>query len=329
MTIAPLPSVSVVMPLLNEADHLERAVAAIMEQGYAGEFEVILAVGPGSDDTMGVAQRLAAQDGRIVVVENPTGRTPDALNVALDAARHDVVVRVDGHGFLSPGYITTAVRSLQETGAANVGGVMAAVGHSPFEKAVAVAMRSRLGVGGAAFHTGGTAGPAPTVYLGVFRRDWLTKVEGYDRRFDRAQDWELNHRIRSAGGVVWFDPELSVEYRPRGTIRALAKQYFEYGRWRRVVASHHDGTISARYLAPPVALLGFTAGLVGGFVWAPLWVIPATYAASVTVGGLAIGRPQGPAVAVRVPAALATMHGSWAWGFLTSRPAHLLAKEKR
>lgn len=329
MTTAPLPSVSVVMPLLNEADHLERAVSAIMEQRYVGELEVILAVGPGSDDTMSVAQRLAAQDPRIVVVENPSGRTPDALNAALAAARHDVVVRVDGHGFLSPGYITTAVRSLEETGAANVGGVMAAVGQTPFEKAVAAAMRSRLGVGGASFHTGGEAGPAPTVYLGVFRRDWLTKVDGYDRRFDRAQDWELNHRIRSAGGVVWFDPELSVEYRPRGTLRSLAKQYLQYGRWRRVVASHHDGTISARYLAPPVALVACAAGLAGGFLWAPLWAVPATYAASVTVGGLAIGRAQGPAVAVRVPAALATMHGSWAWGFLTSRPAHLLAKEKR
>lgn len=319
------PPVSVIMPLLNEESHLPDAVAAVTGQGYPGEFEIVLAVGPGSDDTLGVARRLAERDPRITVVENPSGRTPDALNRAVAAAAHDVLVRVDGHGILSPGYIERAVRLLEESGAANVGGVMRARGVTDFEKAVAVAMTSRLGVGGARFHTGGRAGPADTVYLGVFRREWLQKAGGYDPRFTRAQDWELNYRIRKAGGLVLFDPGLTVQYRPRRSVRALARQYAGYGRWRRVVAARHTGSITARYLAPPTALLACAVGIVGGFRYRPLWLVPAAYAVGVGVGGVVIARGEGPAVALRTPGVLATMHASWGWGFLSSRPRRLLS----
>ena len=122
---------------------------------------------------------------------------------------------------------------------------MAAEGTTPFERAVAAAMTSVLGVGAARFHTGGEPGPADTVYLGVFRREWLDRVGGYDPQFVRAQDWEMNHRIRAAGGLVYFTPALRVRYRPRGTLKALARQYFEYGRWRRVVSRAHPGTVNA------------------------------------------------------------------------------------
>src|SRR6478735_4435719 len=315
------------MPLLNEERHLEEAVGAVVAQEYPGALQVVLAVGPGHDDTLGVARRLAARDPRITVVENPSGRTPEALTLAVAASEHDIIVRVDGHGFLSSGYITHAVQVLDETGAANVGGIMRAVGLTDIEKAIALAMTSPLGVGGARFHTGGEPGPAETVYLGVFRREWLDAAGGYDPRFTRAQDWELNYRIRQSGGVVWFDPALTVKYRPRPSLSALSRQYRDYGRWRRVVATRHKGSINARYLAPPTALVAVAVGLVGGLVWRPLWAIPAAYAAGIGIGGVAIARHEGPAVAVRVPAVLATMHGSWGWGFLTSRPDQLVPEE--
>ncbi|MDV3223251.1 glycosyltransferase family 2 protein [Intrasporangium sp.] len=307
------------MPLLNEEEHLAAAVDAVTSQGYPGELQLVLAIGRGHDDTLGVARRLADSDPRITVVENPSGRTPDALNLAVAAAAHDIIVRVDGHGYLSPGYIEHAVTVLEETGAANVGGVMYAEGVTDFEKAVAVAMRSPLGVGGARFHTGGEAGPADTVYLGVFRRDWLEKVGGYDPRFTRAQDWELNYRIRQAGGTVWFDPGLRVRYRPRPTLGRLARQYRDYGRWRRVVARHHEGTINARYLAPPTMVVVTTAATIAGFFWAPAWTVPAAYVAGITAGGLAISRGEPRRSRAFTPLVLATMHWSWGVGFLTSR----------
>src|SRR5204863_6472058 len=161
---------------------------------------------------------------------------------------------------------------LEETGADNVGGVMAAEGTTAFEQAVARAMTTWLGVGSSRFHTGGEAGPADTVYLGAFRRAALERVGGYDESFLRAQDWEMNLRIRRSGGLVWFTPRLRVAYRPRADLRSLARQYRDYGRWRRVVMRQHAGSATMRYLAPPAAFVAVVAGTAAG------------------VGGLALGR---------------------------------------
>ncbi|KRF45134.1 glycosyl transferase family 2 [Terrabacter sp. Soil811] len=306
------------MPILNEARHLRDAVAMILAQDYSGPLEIVLALGPSTDRTDEVAADLAAADARVHVVANPSGRTPDGLNAAIGASTGAVIVRVDGHAEIPDDYISVAVAELLRVGADNVGGIMDAQGTSAFERAVAAAMRSPLGVGSARFHTGGEPGDADTVYLGVFRRAALERVGGYDPHFARAQDWEMNHRIRETGGKVWFTPDLKVTYRPRASVQALAKQYFHYGRWRRVVARHHEGTINPRYLAPPTMVGVTTVATIAGFVWPPAWIVPAAYAAGVTAGGLAISRGESAATRAATPVVLATMHWSWGIGFLTS-----------
>jgi cellulose synthase/poly-beta-1,6-N-acetylglucosamine synthase-like glycosyltransferase len=320
------PPVAVIMPVLNEELHLAEAVAAITSQDYPGDLQIALALGPSTDGTDEVARRLQVEDPRILLVANPTGKTPAGLNAALAATSHPIVVRVDGHAMLPRDYISTAVEVLQRTGADNVGGVMAAEGTTVFEQAVAAAMRSPLGVGAASFHTGGQEGPALTVYLGAFRREALERVGGYDEAYVRAQDWEMNHRIRESGGQIWFTPAMQVTYRPRPTVKALAKQYLQYGRWRREIMRQHPETVSVRYLAPPVTFAIIGAGLVGAGVTALtgrrhawLGVLPgAGYLAGVVAGGLAIGASQPTPVQMRLPLVLATMHMSWGVGFLTS-----------
>ncbi len=324
------PGVSIVMPVLNEELHLAEAVQRLLGQDYRGPLEVVLALGPSGDRTDEVAARLAASDPRLRTVPNPTGRTPAGLNAAVAAARYGIVVRCDGHALVPPDYVSAAVETLHRTGADNVGGVMAAEGVTPFEQAVARAMTTTLGVGGAPFHVGGEEGEAPTVYLGAFRREALARVGGYDESMVRAQDWEMNHRIRSTGGLVWFTPTMRVTYRPRPTVRALAKQYRDYGRWRRVVMRRHPETVSfpgaARYLAPPAALVGVVAGTAAGVVgsaggpaWLKLgWAAPAGYAALVLCGSAALGRGLSPTSRAWLPLVYATMHGSWGYGFLTS-----------
>ncbi|UGY91773.1 glycosyltransferase family 2 protein [Streptomyces gobiensis] len=334
---ASLPAVSVIMPVLNEERYLRASVRHILEQDYAGQLEVVIALGPSTDRTAEIAAELVAETagnswGRVHTVPNPTGRTPAGLNAAIKASRHPVVVRVDGHGMLSPDYIATAVRLLDETGAANVGGIMHAEGENDWEKAVAAAMTSRIGVGNAAFHTGGAAGEAETVYLGVFRRAVLEQQGGYNEEFIRAQDWELNYRIREAGGRIWFSPELLVSYRPRPSVRALAKQYRNYGRWRHVVARYHAGSINLRYLAAPTALLAIAAGTVLGAAVTPWgFVVPAGYLAAIAAGSLPAGKGLPARARLRIPVALATMHMSWGWGYLTSprRLAHRVTASRR
>jgi glycosyltransferase involved in cell wall biosynthesis len=317
------------MPVLNEANYLKAAVAAILRQDYPGQIQVVLALGPSTDGTDLVAKDLALAEPRIIIVTNASGRTPDGLNAALAATNQEIVVRVDAHSELSDGYIRLAVETLQRTGADNIGGVMGAVGITKFEVAVAAAMTSPLGVGPVSFHTGGKEGPADTVYLGVFKRSALVRVGGYDPAFTRAQDWEMNYRIRSTGGTVWFNPNLFVTYRPRNNIRALAKQYFEYGSWRHEVMRRHPQTkrtISAlRYFAPPLAValiaIGKVLGTVGFFmsnslIWA--YVFPLGYLALTLLSSLTlIKRARGGAL--WAPIVLMTMQMSWGIGFLTSR----------
>ncbi len=322
---APYPGVSVVVPVLNEERHLATAVERLLGQEYPGPLEVVLALGPSTDRTDEIAAALAAAEPRVRLVANPTGRTPAGLNSAIAAASYDVIVRVDGHALVPEHYVGVAVEVLERTGADNVGGVMAAEGETPFEQAVACAMTSRLGVGASSFHTGGDEGPAPTVYLGVFRRSALERVGGYDETMVRAQDWEMNHRIIETGGLVWFTPRMRVTYRPRPTLRALARQYFEYGRWRREVARRHPDTLNARYLAAPVAVLavvfGSLAGLLsidGPAILAVGWLAPIGYAVLVLGGGIVVGRGLPPSAWVRLPLVFATMHGAWGLGFLTS-----------
>ena len=327
------PPVSVVMPVRNEERHLAESVRHVLGQEYPGEFEVVLAVGPSADRTEELARELAAAHPRVTVVTNPSGKIPAALNAAVRAARHAVIARVDGHAMLPPGYLTTAVTALIETGAADVGGVMAAEGVTTFQRAVAWGMTSKAGVGSAAFHTGGGAGPADSVYLGVYRREAIEQAGGYDEEMLRAEDWDLNYRIRAGGGQIWFTPELHVTYRPRASVRTLGSQYFHYGRWRRVVIRDHPETASFRYLAPPAAAglvaLGLAAGVAGlaaiaagapaGVRWlAAGLVLPVTYLAGITGVGTVLARRMPAGVRIRVPLVLGVMHMCWGTGFLTS-----------
>ena len=326
------PPVSVVMPVRNEERHLAESVRHVLGQDYPAPLELVLAVGPSVDRTEQIAHDLRAAEPRITVVANPSGRIPAALNLAVRTARHQVIARIDGHALFPPGYLRTAVAVLAETGAADVGGVMAAEGETSFQQAVAWGMTSKAGVGSAGWHTGGQAGPADSVYLGVYRREMIELAGGWDEEMLRAEDWELNYRIRARGGLVWFTPELRVTYRPRASLRALCAQYFHYGRWRRVVMREHPETASFRYLAPPGAaalaglgLLAGLAGLAGIAAGAPAvgWLttglaIPLTYLAGITAVSTVLSRRVPAGVRARLPLVLAVMHLAWGAGFLTS-----------
>jgi succinoglycan biosynthesis protein ExoA len=312
------------MPVRNEERHLAAAVGKVLSQDYPGEVEVILAVGPSLDRTHEIAGELAAGDPRIRVVDNPVGKTPHALNLGIAAARHDIIVRVDGHGELTDGYIERAVELLDETGAANVGGVMDARGNTPFEQAVATAYTTKLGLGGGAFHLATSpAGEADTVFLGVFRKKALQAVGGFDETLHRAQDWELNYRLRNRGHKIWFSPDLRVTYRPRSSLRALVAQMYQTGKWRREVLRRHPGTASARYLAPPVAVLGVgmgtSLGLLGlltrSRILRAALMAPTGYLALILAGSAAAG-PMSAAARLRLPLVLVATHMAWGVGFL-------------
>jgi glycosyltransferase involved in cell wall biosynthesis len=311
------PAISVILPVLNEEPHLAESVSAILSQDYKGSFEIILALGPSRDRTNAIAEELAARDNRIKLVMSPSGKTAAGLNLAIAASENPVIVRVDGHAKIPDNYLSLAVSILRESGAVNVGGVMAAEGVTKFEIAVSRAMRSPLGVGASRFHTGGKAGEVDTVYLGAFRREAIIAVGGFDERYTRAQDWELNYRLRKNGGKIYFDPRLQVTYRPRPNLSKLAKQYFQYGRWRRVVSRSHPGTVNLRYLAPPLTLLGTLSSLILGLLIHSIFFLPAAvYGIFLLISSILIAKSVREIILLL--AIIPTMHFAWGAGFISS-----------
>lgn len=322
------PGVSYVMPVLNEAGYLDAAVASILNQDYPGDTELILALGPSTDGTAGIVERLLTTDKRIRVVQNPGMDIPIGLNLAIAQSRHPVIVRVDAHTELAPGYTTRGIRALQRTGAASLGGIMVATGKPGFQAAVAHAYNSRFGLGGGAYH-GETAheGPAESAYMGIFRRDVLDQVGGFDETLRRGEDWELNYRLRTAGHTVWLDPQLRVSYWPRSTATKLARQFRATGIWRGELVRRLGRGNSVRFFAPPILvvnlvialifvplhLTGIFSGLLG-WITALAYVGPLAYLALLIVA--AVTATGSLADRVRFAVVLAIMHLSWGAGFI-------------
>jgi len=317
MNNSTFPPVSVILPILNEERDLSNCISAILQQDYPSEIEVILALGPSEDKTTQIAEKLSASDSRIKLVSNPTGQTAVGLNLAIKVSSNEIICRIDGHSEISNNYVKTAVEILQQKNAVNVGGLMYADSDSGLQRVVAQAMRSKLGVGPSKFHTGGSAGESDTVYLGTYKKAAVLAAGGFDERYIRAQDWELNYRLRKNGGLIWFDPRLQVTYRPRSTFKKLAKQYFQYGRWRRVISRQHKNTVNFRYLAPPFAVATNTLSIFFSIIISPFFITPLLiYFCALIIGSLFIGRKVIDKLIM--PFVLATMHFSWGIGFITS-----------
>lgn len=317
------------MPVLNERAYLEHAVASVLAQELQGPSELVLALGPSTDGTTELAHRLAAEDDRIRLVENPAAHIPVGLNAAIRASRYPTIVRVDAHSELAPGYAQRALATLERTGAANVGGVMRADGRTPFQRAVARAYNSPIGLGGGAYHGTTHEGEAESAYLGVMRRSVLEEVGLFDETIRRGEDWELNLRIRQAGHKVWLDPQLSVTYWPRESWWRLARQFRATGAWRGELVRRYGRSNGLRFFAPPALVLnvilavivgvlqvarvlGGLASLVASIVYLPL----IAYAMLVAAMALRPGDGRTPRERLWTLAVLPTMHLAWGYGFI-------------
>lgn len=316
------------MPIFNEVDYVEAAVDSILAQRYDGPVELVLALAPSTDGTDAVVHRMAAEDDRITVVDNPGMHIPIGLNRAIEVARHPIVIRVDAHTQLEPDYTERGVAELDDRDAANLGGIMVATGRPGFQAAVARAYNSRLGLGGASYHAGhAEPGPAESAYLGIMRASAVREIGGFDESLRRGEDWEMNFRLRRAGHLVWLDPGLRVTYWPRDTWNKLARQFLSTGIWRGELTRRLGARNPLRFFAPPalvvnlvVALLVAVLQLAGVLTGAVGWVSslvhlgPFAYAvvllvAWLTATGSLLDRS-------RYVVVLATMHVCWGAGFI-------------
>lgn len=322
------PMVSVIMAARNAEATIAACLDSILSQDYAGPMEVIVADGSDTPATAEILRRLYPE---ARVVANRGRSTPGGLNLALKEARGDVVARCDGHSEWPPGYLSRAVATLRRTGAANVGCVLNPVGGTFFERAVALATTTWLGTGGARYRTKGAGGAiVDTAYLGVFRRDALEAVGGYHPGALRTQDFELNWRLRRRGEMIWLDPELVVNYQPRGGFLKLASQYAQYGYWRFMMLRLHPASLQFRQLPPPLLVAGLAASAALaalGPPWAPFGaLVPSAWLAALLAAAAGAGMRRRRPEALLVPPVLAVIHLSWGAGCLWSMLRALLRR---
>lgn len=326
----PWPFVTVIVPVRNEERHIEACLERILAQDYPRErLEAIVVDGASDDATREVVRRVAerAGPGRVRLLDNPDRIVPTALNLGIRAAHGTIVVRMDGHTVPAHDYVRRCVEALERSGAANVGGPMVPRGDTPFGEAVARAQSHPLGVGDAKFHLDPKHHDAAgvwvdTVYLGAFRREIFGSAGLFDESMVRNQDYEMNVRIRKAGGRILLDPAIRSTYTPRGTPRGLWRQYFQYGWWRVETIRRHPGSARWRQLLPPAFALSLTATALA----LPLTraAVPALaflavpYALVVGAASWPLARRDGLAPAARFALAVVTMHLGYGFGFALS-----------
>lgn len=308
------PAVSIIIPVYNAGDGLRTLLPTILNQEYPGSLEILVADGSTNDETLVLIRQRYPQ---VRLISNPEHQVSTGINKALAAATGEVVVRCDAYTTFRPDYIRRAVETLRRTGAANVGGQQCPVFTESFiGRAAAIAPGIFLGAGNSRYHLGGAEGPTDTAYLGVFRRDVLEAIGGFDQALLRNQDYVANWRLRQRGETVWFDPELKVAYRPRQSIGNLARQYFDYGRWKCVVVRRYPRSLCLRHLAAPLLTLGLGVSVVGAWAGVPLLLaFPLVYLLALVGEAVRVGISRFEPAAVLLPWVLLTMHLAWGIGF--------------
>lgn len=310
--------VTVIMPIRNEEEFIARSLGAVLQQDYPAErIEVLIADGMSDDNTLAVIRSLPGAE-RVRVIANPDRLQAPGMNRAINEARGEIIIRVDGHTVIAPDYVRQCVQALTKTGADNVGGAMDPVGMTPMGKAIAAAGKSPFAVP-TAFHVSRTAQYTDTVYMGAWRRDVFERVGLYDETFKINEDYELNYRIRKAGGKIYFTLEIRSEYYGRQTLGALARQYFRYGVGKTRTLRAHPASIKPRQLVAPVFVLGLIAGALLSLIsplFTLLWLAGiALYGVVDAIFSLRAAPPGEPGTRLRIPVVFLTIHLAWGAGF--------------
>jgi succinoglycan biosynthesis protein ExoA len=312
--------VSVLVPVLNEGQHVRETVRAMQRQRFDGRIEFLFADGASTDDTKAVLEELARDDDRIVVLNNPARTTPAGLNVCLAQAKGEFVARMDAHTLYPEDYLAVGVQRLRQGGAGWVAGPQVAEARGPVSRGVALALRSWLGRGSSRRwgHTGEDAeyDLDTGVFTGVWRRETVLDFGGWDERWPINQDAEMAARFLERGERIVGVPAMAARYFPRESWGGLARQYGRYGTYRALTALHHPSSLRTSNLLSPGLALAAVAAVVAP---RPLRSLAraglGAYGLALAAASAGTVGQEGPP-ALTMPAALATMHLSYGLGFL-------------
>lgn len=312
-------TVLAVIPALNEARHIETCIRSLMQGSPLLRLvPLTVADGGSTDDTVKIVKDLMHEFPNLRLLENPKKLQSAAVNLAVDNHATEAtrwLVRCDAHSIYPQNFILHVVESLQSTGAASVVIPMDATGETCFEKANAWVVDTLIGSGGALHRGGRVSRYVDHGHHAGFDIVWFRKTQGYDETFATNEDAEYDYRVAKAGGKIWLDADTRIEYVPRGSVRALARQYFRYGRGRARNAAKHKSRLKLRQMAPMLVLGGCVLGFLGGLIQWQALLVPAGYLSMLAGASVAIALKHNSACGLLSGLAAGTMHFAWAAGF--------------
>ena len=314
------PRVSVVLAMRNEGGFIDRTLQSLIDQDYPRErLEVLVVDGLSDDRGPDIVRAWQARHPHIVLLQNPQRRTPCGFNIGIRATSGDLIAIVSAHCELASDYIRRCVEHLHSSGADNVGGPMRPVAEGFWGRNINMATSTPFGIGNSPFHYSQTEQFVDTVYMGMYRRDMLERIGLFDETLVRNQDYELNYRLRAAGGKIFYTPAIRSWYHGRSSLRDLWSQYFQYGFWKARVIRLHPDSIRARHLAAPAFVLALIVSSVPAALYRPAAVLPAlillAYATASAVSAAALAARHGWRYLWSLPVTFAAIHLSWGLGF--------------
>jgi succinoglycan biosynthesis protein ExoA len=323
-----LPFVSVIVPCFNEQATIVSLLRSIYAQDYPlKNLEVIIADGMSTDRTREEIHKAIHElpDLAIRLVDNHRRVIPSALNRALEAAKGEIIVRLDAHCIPDPAYIRLSVDVLSAGVGDNVGGIWEIQPGGPgwMAESIARAASHRLGIGDASYRYASQPAAVDTVPFGAYHRRLIERIGPYDETLLSNEDYEFNARIRQSGGVVWLDPRIRSQYFARADLGGLARQYWRYGYWKLRMLRRYPKTLRWRQALPPLFLLGLAGLALSGFLVPFSWklgcVVLVFYLLVLICAGLGKAiQHRKPALLPGLPLAIMTMHFTWGAGFLWS-----------
>ena len=313
--------ITIILPIFNEAKYINRTLDAILNQDYPrDQLEILIVDGMSNDGTREILASYQSNHQNISIVDNPKRIVPTGMNLAIEQAKGDVIIRVDGHTEIAPDYVSQCVYILAKSGAENVGGKMTAIGTTKFGEAVGKATSHPFGIGNARFHYSDKTEEVDSVYLGAWSMRVFEKIGLFDEELVRNQDDEFNYRIREVGGKVLLHPGIKSKYTVRSTPSGLWQQYFQYGYWKVRVMQKHPRQMSLRQFIPPTFVLSLIVSLILALTlswgWIPLVAILGSYLAANFACSLSIAQKEGWQILRLLPIAFAIIHISYGLGFL-------------
>jgi glycosyltransferase involved in cell wall biosynthesis len=313
--------VSVVVPCRNESAHVAACVAGLLAlEAPVGGFEIVVADGNSDDESRDILRRLAEKDSRLRVIDNPGRIASSGLNAAIRAAQADIIVRADAHTEYAPDYLLRCLDALNQTGADNVGGPARTKADGYAQRAIAAAYHSPFSVGGARFHDPDHEGFVDTVTYGCWRRSAFERFGYFDEKLVRNQDDEHNLRIIRGGGKIWQSPKIKSWYKPRGSLRALFKQYAQYGYWKVRVIQKHKLPASWRHLVPGGFLVTLALSALCSLLFTPArWLfllLVGVYTLCVLVASVVTAAKTEWKLLPALPLVFVCYHFGYGFGFL-------------